>query len=425
MNDILPPPKRPQSNQPQQPMVPPRPQSQPVQSVRRPLGPVASGVPKAPVRPAGAQTLPTPQSAKTNEALLEQPEQPVLLEPPKKKRSVKKIVAWCIGIVIVALLFAAGWAVLWYDDALRPVTKDESDKIRVEIKDGSSPDQIGQLLEQKKLIRSSLAFAIYTRLSDTQSKLQAGVYTLSPTESTEDIVTHIASGKIDQFSITFLPGATLAENREGLISAGYSAEEVDAALEKTYDSPLFQDKPASADLEGYIYGETYTFAGNATVEDILTETFKEFYSKLTENDLIDGFKKHNLNLYQAITLASIIQREVPTAGDQKQVAQVFYTRLGKGMELGSDVTYQYAATKFGLERTPDLDSPYNTRKYPGLPPGPIAAPGLTALQAVAAPADGEYVYFLSGDDDKTYFARTNEEHEKNIVDHCQVKCSVL
>jgi UPF0755 protein len=355
--------------------------------------------------------------------LLEEPTSPLLLDTPK--RSKKKIIGWIIGIFVLLLALVAGAAFMWYNDALRPVTKEAAESVRIEIADGSNPSQIGELLVEKKLIRSSIAFDVYTRLSDTRSKLQAGVYTLSPNESTQQIVEHIVGGKTDQFSITFLPGATLAENRQGLIKAGYTEGEVDAALGKTYDSPLFADKPASADLEGYIYGETYSFSANATVEQVLQKTFDEFYSQLTKNNLIAGFKKQGLNLYQAITLASIIQREVPTADDQKQVAQVFFTRLKTGMELGSDVTYQYAAKKLGVSPTPDLDSPYNTRKYPGLPPGPIAAPGLTALQAVAAPVTGEYVYFLSGDDDVTYFARTNAEHEKNIVDHCHIKCSIL
>jgi UPF0755 protein len=95
------------------------------------------------------------------------------------------------------------------------------------------------------------------------------------------------------------------------------------------------------------------------------------------------------------------------------------------MPLGSDVTYQYAAKQLGVAPTPDLDSPYNTRKNPGLPPGPIAVPGLSALEAVAAPAAGDYVYFLSGDDEVTYFARTNAEHEANIKNHCQIKCASL
>ena len=124
-------------------------------------------------------------------------------------------------------------------------------------------------------------------------------------------------------------------------------------------------------------------------------------------------------------MASIIQREVITAADAAQVAQVFKKRYDMGMQLGSDVTYQYIADKTGQARNVNLDSPYNTRRYAGLPPGPISTPGLAALKAVAQPAKGDYLYFLSGDDDKTYFARTNEEHEKNIRNHCQEKCQII
>lgn len=365
--------------------------------------------------------LPIPEAKE--EALLEAPNRPLLLNKPK--RSGKKIILWILAGIVTLLALAAGAAYIWYNDALDAVSNTETEKVRVKIEAGSTFDQIGKQLEEKSLIRSSLAFTIYTRLTDTHSGLQAGTYSLSGSESTPQIVAHLTSGNVDQFSITFLPGATLAENREGLIEAGYSAAEVDEALSKTYESPLFANKPAGTDLEGYIYGETYTFSSDASVETVLNETFKEFYQQLTENDLINSFKARGLNLYEAITLASIIQREVPSAADQKQVAQVFFTRLKDGMELGSDVTYQYAAKKLGVAPTPDLDSPYNTRKYPGLPPGPIATPGLSALEAVAHPASGDYVYFLSGDDDKTYFARTAEEHEKNITDHCQIKCSTF
>jgi UPF0755 protein len=311
---------------------------------------------------------------------------------------------------------------MWYVSALQPVASSPSDKVRIEVAPGSSLSDIGRTLEEEKLIRSQLAFAVYVRLSLPQAQLQAGVYSVAPSESTQQIVDHLLSGNVDQVSITFLPGATLAENRQKLIKAGYTEAEVDAALNKSYDSPLFADKPASADLEGYIYGETYTFPVDATVEQILERTFSEFYAKLEQRHLIPEFESQELNLYEAITLASIIQREVPHATDQKQVAQVFYTRLATGMELGSDVTYQYAAKKLGVTPSPGLDSPYNTRRYAGLPPGPIATPGLSALEAVAAPASGDYVYFLSGDDDITYFGRTNEEHEENVRDHCKIKC---
>lgn len=376
----------------------------------------------APKRPLSTEIPAT--KPKQEGPLLEAPKVPLLIdEPKKKKRSIKKLVGWLVGVGVAAALFAGGAAFLWYHDALEPVSLEEADGVRVSIADGSSPGQIGQLLEEKKLIRSSLAFEIYTRLSNTQSLLKAGAYTLAPSESTEKIVEHIISGNVDTFSITFLPGATLAENRTGLIEAGYSAEEVDQALAKTYDSPLFADKPVAASLEGYMYGETYKFSSDASVEDILKATFAEFYKNIQANNLEEGFKKQGLNLYEGITLASIIQREEPNEVAQKQVAQVFYLRLAKDMPLGSDVTAYYGADQIGTERSVAVDTPYNTRMHTGLPPTPIATPGLTALQAAASPAEGDYVYFLSGDDDVTYFARTDAEHEAN-KQYCPVKCAI-
>jgi UPF0755 protein len=377
---------------------------------KRPLGPASASV-------APEQPIPRPQLA-----LEASEEQPLL--PAKTKRGGKKLALWIIGGVITLIIVAIASAFAWYKIALSPVDATNSTRIRVEVETGSTPSMIAKTLEDKKLIRSQLAFDIYTRLTKTRDTLQAGTYSLAPSESMETIVAHLASGNVDHFNLTFLPGATLAENSAKLVKAGYTVDEVNAALKKTYNHPLFADKPASADLEGYIYGETYNFDSSATVEQILTKTFDEYYKVIQDNHLVDGFKAHGLSLYRGITLASIIQREVPTQGDQKQVAQVFYSRLGMNMPLGSDVTYQYAAKKLGVTPSPNLDSPYNTRRYPGLPPGPIATPGMGALLAVASPAAGDYLYFLSGDDDITYFARTNEEHEANIRDHCKAKCLI-
>ncbi len=373
--------------------------------------PASQSAPPAPARP----SEPTP-------LLVEAPASPLLL--PKGKPAVKKRLLWILITLITLLIVACGGAFMWYRLSLRPVNAGDTSRTRVDIASGSSPASISQLLSDKKLIRSTLVFDIYTRLSGTRSKLQAGTYSLSPSESTEEIVDHLVKGKVDQFNITFLPGATLAENRTQLLNAGYNEHDIDAALQKTYTSPLFTDKPAATDLEGYIYGDTYNFDSSATPEQILTKTFDQYYQAVQQNDLIAGFQSQGLTLYQGITLASIIQREVSNSKDQKQVAQVFLKRLRSGIPLGSDVTYQYAAKKMGVAASPDLDSPYNTRKYAGLPPGPIATPGLSALRAVAQPADGDYLYFLSGDDGVTYFATTEQQHEQNIQDHCKIKCAV-
>lgn len=346
------------------------------------------------------------------------------LDVTTKKRR-KKPLLITILVIVIALCAAIGGLFVWYNRQLEPVGDDHGVLIKIEIVSGSTSDQIGQLLEDNGIIRSAKAFSVYTRLSGARGALQAGQYRLSPADSTQIIVEHIISGRVDEFDITFLPGATLAEHKKVLQSAGFSEEEIEAAFAQTYDSPIFDDKPSTADLEGYIYGETYHFYGGASVEDILNRTFEEFYGVIQAEHLEAAFEERGLNLYQGITLASIIQREVSGAADQKQVAQVFYARLAIDMQLGSDVTYQYIADKLGVERDVNIDSPYNTRRYTGLPPGPIASPGLSALLAVAEPAEGDYLYFLSGDDDVTYFARTNEEHEANITDHCQIKCQQL
>ena len=375
--------------------------------------PVASAKPSTPVLSDSAAPQPiTPQTSAST--------------PPSKKKSWKKITLWSLAGLVLAFLITAGGILLWYNAQLAPVDASNTDKRVVVIESGSTPTQIAQTLKDEELIKNTTVFLWYTRLNGAQNNLQAGTYRLSPSESTPQIAEHLSSGKVDTFNITFLPGATLADNRKVLIAAGYGDAEVDAALSKSYDSPLFEGKPASADLEGYIYGETYSFGTDTSVEAILEHVFEEFYSVIEENGLVAKYQAQGLSLYEGITLASIVQREASQRGDDMpQIAQVFYSRLELGMPLGSDVTYQYIADKTGVARDPGLDSPYNTRRYAGLPPGPIATPGEKALLAVAAPAQGNYLYFLSGDDNVTYFGRTLDEHEANIVNHCQEKCKII
>lgn len=375
--------------------------------------------PKRPLNARVAPAVPVQQApVATPASELPSPEINDTPQPRRRRR-------WPLVMVGALLLVAIilGGAVAWYKLSLRPVDSKNTARMHVTISEGMSPTDIGVLLEKDKLVRSQLAFDIYTRLSGTRSRLQAGSYALSPSQTTQSIVSDLVGGKVDEFSLTFLPGATVREDKAALVKSGYTQSEVDAAFSKSYDHPLFATKPAGTTLEGYIYGETYKFNGDATVEQILTRTFDEYYKVVQDEDLVSAFKKQGLSLYQGITLASIVQREVPDATDQRQVAQIFLTRLKVDMPLGSDVTYHYAAKEMGVAPSPSLESPYNTRIHKGLPPGPIAVPGLTALQAVAHPAPGDYLYFLSGDDDKTYYGKTEEQHQSNIVNHCQIKCS--
>lgn len=346
-----------------------------------------------------------------------------------RRRSKKKITLWALGVALIIFVTT----VLWYVLSLAPVDPQDDSRQRIVIEPGSSFSEVIEALEEKRLVRSRLASVIYARSINASARLKAGSYSLSPSESTPEIMEHIVAGSVDQFSLTFLPGATLrrlpgetgeqrTDIKSALLNAGYSDSEIETAFSKDYDHPLFASKPASADLEGYVFGETYNFASSSTVEQILVATFDHYYGIIEENDLIQKFKKQGLTLYEGITLASIIQREVRSAEDQRQVAQIFLDRLSIEMSLGADATFEYAAKKDNTTPSPDLDSPYNTRKYKGLPPGPIASPGLSALLSVANPAEGDYLYFVSGDDGVNHFSRTSEEHEANARKYCPKTC---
>lgn len=258
----------------------------------------------------------------------------------------------------------------------------------------------------------------------------------------DEIISRLVAGGNGQnvFSFTVLPGENIMDIKERLAGVGYDEAEIEAAFAADYSDNenfgwVFEGKPAEAGLEGYLYGETYEFFRADTVEIILKRMIKEMARVVEENDLKEKFAEHGLNLYQGITLASIVQKEANGEVDQARVAQVFYNRLAADMNLGSDVTVKYAVDLVDPDRTTygndnaamlEIDSPYNTRKNTGLPYGPISNPGITALMATATP-DGsvnDAIFFLTGDDGLMYYSATEEGHRQNVTDHCQNLCSV-
>ena len=333
-------------------------------------------------------------------------------------------------MIIVAV---AAYALFQY--LLSPVSSDKnSQKQVVQISEGQSPRQITEVLERKQLIRSAQAFYLQMMLAGQSASIKAGSYSLSPAQSSQQILKTLTSGKSDQVSVTIFPGSTLglfddtSENQSVISSlrkAGFNDDEINTAFTAQYALPdLFVGKPKNSTLIGYIYGETYTFSLDSSATAVVERSMRQLATVIAEHDLIAKYKKQGLSLYEGITLASIVQREVTDPEDEKKVAGIFLKRLRNDIQLGSDVTYEYAAKLSGQPATPDLDSPYNTRKEKGLPPGPISNPGLSALLAVAEPITTDYLYFLSGDDGKTYFATTNEQHEANIQRYCKQKCQL-
>lgn len=373
-----------------------------------------------------------------------------------KHKSVKgaKSHRWVTVVVAVIALLGIAGAVAYgyYRYSLRPVVEtvagacdssnnDSGDcaETKFVVESGASVSEIAANLKEADLIRDQLVFQVYVRLNSGQKSLKAGEYSFNKTMSVEDIAdAMLKGGRENVFSFTIFPGETIRQIKKKLVEVGYSDDEIEQAFAKSYDgkdySWIFDGKPENTSLEGYIFGETYEFYKDDTVETIIETTLEEMAKVLKENDLKSKFEANGLNLYQGITLASIVQREANNQTDQAKVAKIFYNRLRDNISLGSDVTTQYAVDLVDPERTQytdnamalEIDSPYNTRKYAGLPPGPISNPGEGALIATATPDESvaDKYFFLTGDDGLMYYSSTDEEHQQNIRDHCSELCNV-
>lgn len=327
-----------------------------------------------------------------------------------------------ICILVGGLLLTAN---NWYKNNLKPLDPNSSLVLDFKVEPGTSAASIANNLQSEGIIRSATAFGWYVRLNDQRANLKSGSYKLSPSQSVETLVNELSKGRDETRSFTVLPGKRLDEIKQQFIDEGYSAEEVEAGFDPDLYSThgIANYKPASASLEGYIFPETISINDEMSVKQILTTFLDEFYAQITP-DLVASFKNQGLSVHQAVTMASIVEKEVSNQQDKPIVAQVFLKRLKQGIALGSDVTFFYAAAITGQRALPSLDHPYNTRIYTGLPPGPISNMSLTTLQAVANPASTDYLFFVAGDDGKTYFSYTQAEHENYARLYCIEGCKL-
>lgn len=341
----------------------------------------------------------------------------------KKPRSKAFYILALVSIAIFAAIAGSIGTRVWYQQQLRPVSNVERVEV-VEIPEGATVQEIATTLEEKGLIRSSQAFMWYVRSNSLLDAMKAGTYELNAAKSTPDIISVITEGRVLENAVTILPGKRLDQIKESLIKAGFSAEDIDAALEPSQykGHPALVAKPTDQSLEGYLFPETFNANSKTTAKDIITKSLDEMAENLTP-ELIDKFQDNGLGIHEAVTLASIVIKESSSPEDQKVIAGVFLNRLAQGMVLGSDVTYQYIADITGQPRSAFIDSPYNTRKFGGLPPGPIASVSNSALVAVANPEKTDYLYFVAGDDGNIYYGKTLAEHEANVRAHCIQLCS--
>lgn len=315
-----------------------------------------------------------------------------------KAQDMKKL--WVV-IVLVVLIGFIGFT--WWNNGNSPVNaKDTTKKVFV-IPKGAAVRIIGNSLKEQGLIKDPVVFFVYIKKNGLDKKIQAGSYKLSPSMSLSQIIDELRQGTVDVW-IT--------------IPEGYRATEIAEVLKAnigTYNDNWIEPLE---EQEGYLFPDTYLIPKDADIATIISILNNNFYSKIASV----GLDRDSKNLSSIITMASLIEREALRDDEKPIIASVINNRLRNDMSLDIDATLQYVKGKnfkgewwsvpTGGDK--DINSPYNTYKNIGLPPGPIANPGFEAIRAAANPGKSDYYFYIHDESGKVHFARTLEEHNRNV-----------
>lgn len=319
-----------------------------------------------------------------------------------------------IGLILAAL---AGGA-FWYGEQMKPVAPTDAKQQTIKVKSGMTTGAIADALLEKGLIRNRTAFLLAARQAGLDKSLQAGEYAFSRSMNVGQIIEIMAKG-ITVYSEFTIPEGFTVEQIAGLLEEkGLARKERFLALAKTYSPFDKTDRPdVKYRAEGFLFPDTYRIGRGASEEMILQTMAQEFAEKFTP-ELQAKAQAIGLSTYEVIVLASLIEREVQLAKERPMVARVFLNRIKIEMTLQSCATIQYILGYAKEELTiadTQLPSPYNTYLHQGMPPGPVANPGLSSIQAALNPAEGDWLYFVV--DGKTgghRFSRSLAEHEAAI-----------
>ncbi|MFQ5341882.1 MAG: endolytic transglycosylase MltG [Anaerolineae bacterium] len=322
-------------------------------------------------------------------------------------------------------------------DAQAPVS-DESTPVTFTVFPGETATQISQHLEEQELIRDANLFRVLLRTQGLDTQLEAGDYQLRRNMSMAEIMAALQQGRPPTVTLTIPEGWRAEQIADLLAETGLANPDAFLRLVRTgagFDPKttanrrfdFLSDRPEGVtSLEGYLFPDTYEFASDATAADVIDRMLTNFGERFGP-EMRQQARAQGLSIYQAVTLASIVEREAQIPEERTVIAGVFHNRIDAGMYLNADPTIQYALgyqegagqwwkRPLYLEDL-DVDSPYNTYTHVGLPPGPICNPGLAVLQAVVQPAETDYYYFVANDvagDGSHVFAKTLEEQNANI-----------
>jgi len=324
-----------------------------------------------------------------------------------------------MSLIIIVVLFIAGGYFFYYSQTLPAPNTNVGEVKNFTVQPGWGSQKISQELKKAGLIRDEYVFELYVWGKGLSSKLLPGNYALAKNLSIIEVAQILSRGvgSDKEVTLTFIEGWNTGDIAEYLANKGIaSREDFFALIQKKavwwdeYD--FLRDKPRNLDLEGYLFPDTYRVYRDAPLADIVRKLLNNFGAKLTP-DLRAEITRQGRTIHEVVTLASIVEKEVATDTDRQMVADIFYKRISAGMGLQSDATVNYVT---GLNQTQptakelEVDNPYNTYKYRGLPPGPICNPSLAAIKAVIYPTGNPYMYFLTTPQGEVIYSRTHDEH---------------
>jgi UPF0755 protein len=326
------------------------------------------------------------------------------------------------ALIVVVLVAAAAAAIGWRyrAQALEPYRGFSGEAAFVDIPAGAGPRAIARRLVDAGVVRDELTFRVALWLTGQARELKAGEYRFAAPQSAVAVVDTLARGDVYTQPVTFREGLTVAEMADVYEAAGLGPRA--AFVEAAADESLVRDLDAEAeDLEGYLFPDTYPVPRRQPAPALIAQMVRGFRAAFPP-ELAARAAAQGLSVRQVVTLAALVEKETAPDAERPIVAAVYRNRQRLGMPLQADPTVIYALQRAGrwdgnLTRD-DLafDSRYNTYRYPGLPPGPIAAPGKRALEAVVDPAQVDYLYFVSRNDGTHVFASTLAEHNRNVFE---------
>ncbi|MCQ6278197.1 endolytic transglycosylase MltG [Bacillus sp. EB600] len=353
--------------------------------------------------------------------------QPKVLEDDKEAGAVRRIVLFVSFSIILLAAIIAGGGYVYIKTALNPVSPNSKEQKIIEIPAGTTITGIASILESKGIVKDARVFTYYVKLKN-ESAFMAGSYELSPSMSVSTIINHLKAGRVNPVVTITIPEGTQLKEIAQIIAKAINKPESDVfnqLNDKTYVSTLVAKYPEVLTndifnskimypLEGYLFPATYPFyKSNLTVDEIVTVMLDKTNKVLAAYR--DQIKQKQLTTHQLITMASLIEEEASVKADRNKISSVFYNRLQKGMPLQTDPTVLYAQGKHKervLYQDLEVNSPYNTYKNVGLPPGPISNAGKVSIEAALYPAQTDYYYFLATADGSVIFSKTLAEHNR-------------